>query len=304
MNPVLISHSTKDAKLSAGLAKLLERCSLKQINPWFSSDPDKDGGLAPGDRWFETIRSKLKTSKAVLVLITPNSCESSWVQFEAGFGAAHSDLEIMPLLVGIKNIADIPDPLSHWQVYRLDNLESCSGFLGKLLSRLGIHYDAEFVQPAIQDLTALCMNASFEKGSTDLIPSTSSDLERLQGYLEKKLFDIQSRLPRMEVSNFSGYYVYIENEVSHDAISLYVEEQTTFLDALNEIYFQIEKQVQAWSYLHEWVLTDIQSGQKIVLREISSDIPAHCIFKPDRMIVAQKLSSPYSGQESYRYSEE
>ena len=122
MKKVLVSHSTKDSAIANSLSELILKCSLRQIIPWYSSDKTGNGGIGAGERWFEKVRSELKESKSVIVVVTPNSVTSSWVHFESGFGAATGDLEIIPVVYGLSDFSQVPDPLPHWQMYRIGQI--------------------------------------------------------------------------------------------------------------------------------------------------------------------------------------
>mgnify|MGYP001121681710 CR=1 FL=1 len=154
-NQILISHSSDDQEICAGLTTLIERCSLTQIKVWHSSDQRSDGGLNPGDRWLSKLSDALSTSQVVVVLCTANSINSDWVKFEAGFGAASSELEIIPLLVGIEDVTLVPAPFANWQMYKIDTEQRCLGFLKKILPLFGVHYDEKIAKLCFEDFRAL-----------------------------------------------------------------------------------------------------------------------------------------------------
>lgn len=304
---ILVSHSSLDAELAGKLSTLIERCSLKQINVWYSSDDSEASGLAPGQRWFDTIRSNLLNSNAVVVFQTPNSVKSSWVQFEAGFGAGVSDLEIMPLLLGL-DIYKVPDPLSQWQIYKLTSRENCLTFLRKMFFKLQVHFDEELVSTLVDEFITYCSELEFSQGKkTDKIGSEQAEM---RNFLEKKFFDLHQRIASPETAraavydtNFSGYELAVENTFSDDFIMIDIDVTHTIGDILTQIYFKIEKQVKPWTYLSSWILRDIETGQHIVVREVSNEIPAHFVFRPDRMLEIVILKEPYSGVDSEQNAE-
>jgi hypothetical protein len=68
-----ISHYSGDKHVAELFSNALRRITLEQISPWYSSDTASEGGLKPGDIWFNQILSKITQSKAVVSLLTPNS---------------------------------------------------------------------------------------------------------------------------------------------------------------------------------------------------------------------------------------
>ena len=74
---VFIAHSSKDIALAEKFAAGLER---QGVNYWW------DRKMVGGDDWRDEIENHIKSSKAVIVLWTPNSKKSKWVRAEAEFG--------------------------------------------------------------------------------------------------------------------------------------------------------------------------------------------------------------------------
>ena len=74
MADIFISYSKRDPQLTIALAKDLE---AQGYTTWW------DTSLLPGDEFPEKIRQELNKAKAVIVIWTPASIASSWVQAEA-----------------------------------------------------------------------------------------------------------------------------------------------------------------------------------------------------------------------------
>lgn len=301
---ILVSHSVNDANLAKLISDLIFRCSLQQIIPWYSSDSSGSGGIQAGDRWFERVREELTRSKAVLVLLTPESIKSSWVQFEAGFGAASGELEILPVVFNLDDFADIPNPITHWQIYRLDGVQDCVDFLEKLFSRMSVHFDEELIKPRIIEFITQLTELK-KGGTTEKIPDSNEkgEFDNLKKYLDRKFIDIASRLSDKE-TNFSHYNFDIQNNINAETrISIIIDINTSFADALNDIYFQISDYVDAYKYMETWILRDVESNQRLILREIAGEVPASRILRSGRKIVAERLDRPYEGTDSVNISE-
>lgn len=296
-NNVMISHSSTDVDLAQSVSSLISRCSLQQIKPWFSSDRSGTGGMQAGDRWFDRIRSELSKSKACIVLLTPTSVESAWVQFEAGFGAASGKLEIIPILFGIRDISLIPDPISHWQIFRTDNNEDCASFLEKLFVQMGVHFDGELLSTQIEEFVKSYNKNMCKPEKSSASIDESGEIDRLRGYLDKKFFDLFQTISSKE-TNFSHYNFEVMNAIDGQNIEIRIDINTSFGDALHEIYYRIADHVEPFKYLVQWILRDIDSGRRFILREMGDDIPASIIFTPGRRVALELLKEPYIGTQS------
>jgi hypothetical protein len=73
---------------------------------------------------------------------------------------------------------------------------------------------------------------------------------------------------------------------------------TTFGNVLDDLYFRLEGEVDAYTYLVQWVLKDASTGRRLILREAGYDVPAKMLLPPDREIVAERLEQPYDGRQS------
>lgn len=132
---VFISHATSTDKHLAEVLKNQLEYSLSSIKPeiFVSSTPE---AIDIGTRWFDTVIEKLKTAKALILLITPQSVERHWVWFELGFFWSQAREHIYPLYV--PTVKSIPHPLSEIQAKSLSNLNELEVFLNKLHNQFGI----------------------------------------------------------------------------------------------------------------------------------------------------------------------
>lgn len=102
---VFISYSSSDAALASELRAQLEAADLSTFMA--------EKSLQIGSRWEPSIRSALRNSKVLALLMTPNSVSSPWVLFEAGAAWA---LEI-PIAVAASYVAlgQLPAALPAYQ---------------------------------------------------------------------------------------------------------------------------------------------------------------------------------------------
>ena len=89
MPKVFISYSTKDA-VFADLAKM--KLNAQGVEVWLDH-----GDLRGGDEWREAIDQGISGSDALLVILTPASCVSSYVTYEWGF-ALGLGKKVIPLM--------------------------------------------------------------------------------------------------------------------------------------------------------------------------------------------------------------
>ena len=149
MEQVFISHNSQDENFAKVLAETLSRISLGQIEIWFSSDPSPFGGLKPGQRWVDEIKSHLVSSKVILVLLTPNSLNRPWIYFESGVGFSNQECQVVPLLLGLQP-SDVPYPLAMFQCYSLNGFESLNHFCKKFFNQLQIRFDEEMASSILR----------------------------------------------------------------------------------------------------------------------------------------------------------
>jgi hypothetical protein len=108
---VFISHDARDAPLAQKVATVLREAGFKDV--W------DDRSILPGDNWAEKISEALKESEAMVVLLTPESLESSIVNWEIGFalGKESYDKRLIPVIVGSPE--KLPEHRIPWILRRL-----------------------------------------------------------------------------------------------------------------------------------------------------------------------------------------
>jgi hypothetical protein len=89
MAQVFVSYSRRDLPFVEQLAADLNRAGL---NVWFDLT-----GLEGGERWSEKIQDAIRNSQYVIVVLSPDSVKSEWVEREFLF-ASNANKKIIPLL--------------------------------------------------------------------------------------------------------------------------------------------------------------------------------------------------------------
>jgi predicted nucleotide-binding protein len=88
-NNVFISYSKNDDAIAKKLASQLK---AQGISTWL------DTNIEPGKLWADEIKNAIKSSSVMLVLVSKNYNESSWMTFERGV-AYGLGKKIVPVLI-------------------------------------------------------------------------------------------------------------------------------------------------------------------------------------------------------------
>lgn len=106
MNNIFISYARSDGYLAERLVRLFKDLREFKVSGWLDA-----ADLTTGDAFPGALREALQKSNAVVVLLSPDSLQSEWVQFEIGAAEALGK-KIIPLIVsGEKLEQQLPDIL-------------------------------------------------------------------------------------------------------------------------------------------------------------------------------------------------
>ncbi|MEH2247114.1 toll/interleukin-1 receptor domain-containing protein [Nostoc sp.] len=88
---VFISHSSKDTKLVKQIVDALRNADFQVWN---------DTQIFPGDNWAQLIANELRESDAMVVLLTPNSVDSPYINAEVGYALGEQGYKgrVIPVL--------------------------------------------------------------------------------------------------------------------------------------------------------------------------------------------------------------
>ena len=189
---ILISHAAEDVGAAGAIKELLGRCSLNQIQAWFSSDRSAQGGMPIGGAWFGELQQKLLDADWVLALVTPRSIKSPWLFFECGFVAAHRGNRVIPLVLGVP-MPEVPMPLAAYQLYDAGNASSLAEFLQKILSSANITYDEEMTKAVrntiLRKLIDFAKSVSGEDDAPKPSDALAQEIAKLNSLIEKRFAD-------------------------------------------------------------------------------------------------------------------
>jgi len=131
---IFISHIIEEGQLAKVLKKWIESVFGINNEVFVSSDPDN---IPAGSDWFDKISEALNTSKAFLVLCSPNSLLRPWINFETGCGYI-KNVTIIPICHSGLTIDRLPLPISRFQALEINN----KNFLPDLFKSLAKNLDS------------------------------------------------------------------------------------------------------------------------------------------------------------------
>ncbi len=307
MNRFFLSHCSNDKYLAEIIAETLKRITLNQISPWFSSDDSGVGGLQPGMIWFNAILEKLSESKAVVIILTPNSISRPWIYFESGIGQTLKECEVIPVCIGVSRDS-VYAPLGLYQCYQLSDYKSFKDLVSKLLLKFGITFDEDMCKPILEKALAKITEVKFDIIDED--PKIKELIDDLKSHVDKRFFEIWEK-PNIKIinSNLKGtkieafqklnqsnaYTISIEINLNDYKSKQFLEirSEDTFTTISNNIFFLIQDFVEPFEYLETWILREKKSKKLFVIREIADLIPASIIFRPEYDIEVISLNYPY-----------
>lgn len=117
---VFLSYAHQDIDLAKKIEAVLEDEGLQVWNA--------ETEILPGDNFAEKISDALKASDAMVVLLTPESLNSKWIQWEIEYALSNKSYNrrVIPVLVGSEesvSLESIPWILRKLQMIRLSKPE-------------------------------------------------------------------------------------------------------------------------------------------------------------------------------------
>lgn len=146
---IFISHIGEEASIALLLKGLLTS-TFKDVPVFVSSDFES---IRTGDEWYDKIVENARTAKVVIVLLSKQSMNKPWINFEAGIGAGTYG-EVMPIVGRNIKIKDIPPPLKFRHARDLREAEGIKALLrdiSKILNHTEpvvdwINFTREFIE--------------------------------------------------------------------------------------------------------------------------------------------------------------
>jgi hypothetical protein len=148
---VFISHSSDETAVAIKFKSTLEFLFEDKIKIFVSSDFKSIPG---GDNWFLAILNALKTSQVVLALLSRDSVDRPWINFEAGVGCG-AVAHVIPIAIGDLDRGEIQPPLGPLQARGLTDPEDVNGIFNDVEAFTGTRrlrdFNVEAFQREIED---------------------------------------------------------------------------------------------------------------------------------------------------------
>jgi hypothetical protein len=131
---VFLSYDHSDGKWARKLSEYLEAAGFRVF--------DRQNQLFPGDNWPLEIGKALDTSNAMVVLISPESVRSPWVQREIDYALVSLNYKDRLIPVEVKPATGFPWILRHMPWVK-GNPEEAGAGVAELLEAAGVHANAD-----------------------------------------------------------------------------------------------------------------------------------------------------------------
>jgi hypothetical protein len=128
---VFISHIGEEKAIALKLQMLIQAAFANAFPVFVSSDP---ASLSGGEEWYHYILENLAKAKVVLVMLSPESAERPWINFEAGFGTGGKS-RVIPLALRGLSFDTLDYPLKGLQGCYLPQLTE---ILKEISTRMGV----------------------------------------------------------------------------------------------------------------------------------------------------------------------
>jgi len=215
---VFLSHAVTDERLVERFRQLMNQASMGLVETWASSAMD---GLMPGDALWTELHSNLSSSDKVIAIITPHSSNRPWLLYEAGYVAAKTGAQVIPVLFRV-TIASLPLPLAGYMCYQVDRPDDLRKLLFQLVSEVApdpltrsiSQCVKEFLEDIAPQMEAFEAYAQAQQAEGDLAPGGLRWVDRLKAseVLRQRLSD-----PKIDRITIIAY----TNEVEAGAINRY-----------------------------------------------------------------------------------
>jgi hypothetical protein len=141
---VFFSHSSKDEKPLKKLKALIDDKTKGSVIIFMTSD----GQSIPfGRNWVYKVEEALDNSSLMFVFISPNSLQSNWIYFEAGY-AYSKDIKVVPLGILGVDLGKTKPPLSLLQGFNLDNPDTLENIIAIINDTYDLKCDTAFEDDA------------------------------------------------------------------------------------------------------------------------------------------------------------
>ena len=148
---IFISHINEERPLALRLQKLLETALSPKPPVFVSSDYDS---IRSGEEWYRAILLGIRRSEAVVVLLSPQSIDRRWINFEAGIGLGQES-QVIPVVWRGLTKEEVSFPLGQLHARELDEGDECAALLRHLAAVCRLELNETMVAEFIADAEKL-----------------------------------------------------------------------------------------------------------------------------------------------------
>jgi len=138
---VFISHISEEKEVALKLQALIRTVFGNAFPVFVSSDPMSLGG---GKEWYHHILRNLAEARIVLILLSPDSADREWINFEAGFGQGRGS-QVIPIASRGLSFDGLNYPLKGLQGYYF---QQRTDILNEISKGMGVDIDTTKVDVA------------------------------------------------------------------------------------------------------------------------------------------------------------
>lgn len=131
---IFFSHSSVDKEMVLTIKGKIDDITGGVLDIFLTSD----GQSIPfGTNWVHKIEEGLNNAAIMFLFMTPNSVNSNWVNFEAGF-AYSKGIKVIPVGIGV-DIAQLKAPISLLQGFNVTSGEGLNNFISIINNKFDYH---------------------------------------------------------------------------------------------------------------------------------------------------------------------
>lgn len=147
---IFFSHSTKDKDVILSIKRKIDLIAGGTLDIFMSSD----GQSIPfGRNWIHKIEEGLASAEIMFVFVTPNSVQSNWIYFEAGFAYAKG-IQVIPVGIGV-DIGLLKAPLNLLQGFNVISADSLNNFITIINKKFDFFFMENFIDSDFSDIIAM-----------------------------------------------------------------------------------------------------------------------------------------------------
>lgn len=146
---VFISHIGTEAPVALRFKELIRQSFGGDLRVFVSSDYES---IQSGEEWYRKILDSVQAAKVVIVLISPESVDRPWINFEAGIGVG-SNCKVFPVAIRGFRLNDLRPPLQALHARNIHDPNSVEAILrdvGYAVGRTANEIDTESFARDIQ----------------------------------------------------------------------------------------------------------------------------------------------------------